>query len=67
LSYLNPAEEWERLQVVNPHLASMILMAPRSIVVPPPGVDARDAYTRVFAGCISAWLHMAALGSLIGA
>lgn len=64
MSYLNPAEDWERLQAEQPFIAGLIASAPRSIVIPPPGVDPFSAYGRIFAACTAIWLHVAAAALL---
>lgn len=61
MSYLNHAEDWERLQAADPFLAGMIMSAPRSLFVPPPGVDARQAYASAFSLFISVWMHIGLL------
>lgn len=62
MSYLNPAEDWERLKDADPWLAAVISMAPRSLFVPPPGVDPFTAYSRVFMACLSLLLHLGLIG-----
>jgi len=64
MSYLNQAEDWERFQAEQPMLAAAFAI-PGCLFVPPPGVDARQAYTQIFAACVAIWLHIALIGCAI--
>lgn len=66
MSFLSPAEDWERLQREQPTLAIAFAFAPRSLFMPPPGVDGAKAYTQAFAACIVIWGHAIILCALLG-
>lgn len=66
MSFLNPAQEWEEFQQRDPLMANMVASAPRSLFMPPPGVDGRATYVRVLAACVSIWMHGAVIGAALG-
>lgn len=66
MSYLNEAEDWERLQREQPMIAMYFAMAPRSLFAPPPGVDGAKAYMQMACACLAIWGHVIVLCALLG-